>query len=398
MSPTDSRPGPLPTSGAPHKIFIVGVHDPSDAYPNVRYRVLGLVNSGKVAAREYGFALRWRPFARRRRWAASRLASITCTAFRAFRCHARAVAACVLHARSKPVYIPYPAPLLLCCLSFLPRSLRPGRIIADAFISLYDTAVSDRALLSGKSLPARLLRRIEQRGYRLADRVVTDTAMNAAHLTALFGLPAGKVVPLPLTIGEQIYFHVPYVPRTGPCTVLFIGTFVPLQGVDIIAQAIALLRDEANIAFRLIGYGQTGESVRNILEREDCRNYVWIEEWQDAADLAGEIRRADICLGIFGTTNKAQRVWPLKNYAYMACGRAVITGETTCALELISDADHAPFATAAIGDPAALAAGILSLARDATARTDYAQRARRFYEQHLANAASVEAILGELLR
>ena len=399
MSPADlnSRGSTALVSSACPRIIIAGVHDSSDAYPNVKYRVLGFHNAKGILVREYRYTFRWRPFACRRRSWWSRLASIVGMVFGAFFSHLRAVIACVLYARSESVYVPYPAPLVLFCLSFLPQPLRPGKIVADAFISLYDTMVFDRAMISGGGLPARLLRWMERRSYRFCDLVVADTEMNAAYLTQIFQLPAGRVIALPLAIGEQIYSYTPYIPHDGQRTVLFIGTFVPLQGTDVIAEAVSLLRNEPGIHFRIIGYGQTAESARESLERHACRNYVWIEEWQDAAALAKEIRRADICLGIFGATDKAQRVWPLKNYAYMACGRTIITGETNCARSLIRGTDRAPFATVPTGDPQALAAAILSLACDDAARTEYANLARGFYERHLANAISIDAILREML-
>ncbi len=400
MSSVDPTPQGVTTAAGITlpKIVIIGVHNCSDAYPNVKYRVLGLLNSEGISAQEYRYTFLWRPFSRRGRSTWRRLVTIVSAPLNAILSHLRAVAACVLHARSESMYVPYPAPLVLFCLSFFPRVLRPRKIIADAFISLYDTVVSDRTLLSDRGLPARLLHWIEQRAYRLSDLVVADTAMNAAYLTQLFRLPASKVVTLPLAIGEQVYSCTSYHARAGQCTVLFIGTFVPLQGAEVIARAVSLLRDEADVQFRIIGYGQSARSAREILENEACRNYVWMEEWQDATALAGEICRADICLGIFGTTDKTQRVWPLKNYGYMACGRPIITGDTACARELTRNADPAPFAMVPVGDPQALAAAIRSLAHDGAARIGYAHRARGFYEQNLAGVISIDAILKELLR
>ena len=59
-----------------------------------------------------------------------------------------------------------------------------------------------------------------------------------------------------------------------------------------------------------------------------CANVEWERGWQSAEALAAAIRAADICLGIFGAGDKAQRVWPLKNYSYIAVGRDLISDDT----------------------------------------------------------------------
>ena len=378
------------------KVVVLGVHESSEAYPNVKYRILGLIHTKGVSAREFRYTFRWRPFSRRRNTRWGRLLSYADFALNAILSHVRAACAGVLYSRSASAYVPYPAPLLLFFLSILPRFLRPKKIVTDAFISLYDTIVTDRALISARNPLSKMLFWMERRAYRISDLVVTDTALSAAYLTNLFRLPEGRVIALPLTIGEHIYSYAPYQAHTEQCTVLFIGTFVPLQGVDVIAKSILLLRGHPTIRFRIIGYGQTAESFRKIVEHDSCKNYVWIQDWQDAETLAAEIRAADICLGIFGTTDKAQRVWPFKNYFYMSIGRPIITGDTVCARELSRQVNPPPLVMTPTGDPKALAEAILSLAENVDACATYARNSRSFYDQHLSNAISVQAIVNEM--
>ena len=54
-------------------------------------------------------------------------------------------------------------------------------------------------------------------------------------------------------------------------------------------------------------------------------------------ELPNYIRKADLCLGIFGTTNKAQRVIPHKVFDYVACGAKVITERSPAICELYED-------------------------------------------------------------
>ncbi len=393
------KKGPSSNPVLARKVAIIGIHEASDAYPNVKYRILALLKAKEISAQEFRYTLRWRPYSNRnRRRQVPRMLSFFGFMLNAIWTHFRAVFACILHARKAYLYVPYPAPSVLFGLSFFPRFLRPRRIITDAFISLYDTVVVDRKLLSRNNILSRILWRIERRAYLLADVVVTDTAMNSRHLGKLFRLPEEKLVALPLAIGEQLFAYSPYQPLQGRCTVLFIGTFVPLQGTDVIARTVLLLCGQPNIHFRIIGNGQTAEMTAKLLDQVGSSHFEWVRNWQEAEVLAAEIRAADICLGIFGTTDKTQRVWPFKNYLYMASGRALITGDTECARELTRQADAAPFVMVPTGSPEALANAILRLASDAGLRLDCAKRSRNFYEQHLANTISTSALVEELLR
>ncbi len=372
-------------------LLIAGVHVKSDAYPNVKYKVEGLLAHPGLNAQEANFppALSLRFGQRRGRFAALG------TACRLGLAHLRALWAVARLAPGAALYVPYPAVFLVFLVSLLPRRWRPAAIHADAFISLYDTVVNDRALVKPGHPLARLLFAIERRAYRSADRVLVDTELNAQHMAHMFALPPGRVFALPLSINETIYAPLDYLPATDACTVLFIGTFVPLQGVDVIAQAIVLLRDQPQLTFRIIGNGQAAPEVAAILEAAQCRNVHWERDWQSAEALAAEIGQADICLGIFGAGEKAQRVWPLKNYAYMAVGRALITAGTPAARQLAGN-DPAPWVEVPPGDPAALAQAIAGLAADPARRLACARGAGQFYQDRLANRASLQALVDSL--
>jgi glycosyltransferase involved in cell wall biosynthesis len=198
---------------------------------------------------------------------------------------------------------------------------------------------------------------------------------------------------LPLSIDADSFQPAPYQPRGDSCTVLFIGTFVPLQGVDIIARAALVLESHRDVRFRLIGSGQTADAVGRIFANRRPANLEWITRWMDSESLAREIRDADICLGIFGAGAKTQRVWPLKNYAYMAVGRAIITGNTPQTRRMQQQADAAPFMTVPQGDPVALASAITELAGDPERRRQYAENARSYYEKHLSPKTALEQII-----
>ena len=105
-----------------------------------------------------------------------------------------------------------------------------------------------------------------------------------------------------------------------------------------------------------------------------------------STELASSIASADICLGIFGGGDKAQRVCPYKIYSYASVGRAVVTGSTEWLRAATADFGQVPFSGVSPMDSDALAVELVSLAADPCKRTAMAQRSRLFYEEFLQNS------------
>ena len=289
------------------RLLVLGVHLKSEGYPNVLYRLQSLANSGTFDVSEINHPM-WRTASRVRPGFSAKLGAL----FRAAWAHLVVVTRFLLYARSvRRVYLPYPAVFVLFALSYLPRRLLPEWIVADAFISLYDTIVVDRKLLAASSLLARALRWMEARSYRLANRIVVDTPQNAAYLCSMFDLPSAQVFAIPLSTNEtEFTLKAPLQPKPV-CTVLFVGTLIPLHGIAFILDAITRLAHRQDIVFRLVGDGQESAKIAALIETLGHR-MVWVNNWQSSAQLADEIANADICLGIFGEGNKTQRVCPFK--------------------------------------------------------------------------------------
>jgi glycosyltransferase involved in cell wall biosynthesis len=382
-----------PRKPTPPTLTILGVHIKSDAYPNVKYKVEQLLREKSLAVRELDFPL---PYIQRFGQQQSGVLGVFRRIGAAVRfgyAHVRAIIAAITLDRPRNLYIPYPAVFVLYLLSLLPARWRPDKMYADAFISIYDTVVTDRGLVSSRGAIARLLYSLERRAYQGADMIFVDTEINARYLSNTFNVDAARVMALPLSINEDVYTYQPYIAKSGRCNVLFIGTFVPLQGVEVIARTIAILHSARHIHFRLIGSGQTSGDVATILKSAGCTNVSWVQNWQSASALAEEIQKSDICLGIFGNNEKTQRVWPLKNYAYMATGRAIITGDTSAARTMLANCADKPFMIVRTGNPEDLARAITELAEDSDLRTRYATNSRLCYEKRLANSVSLKRLL-----
>lgn len=364
----------------------MGVHLDSEGYPNTRYRLRDIRGDDSFQLSEINVPM-WTDGTQSR----TDLFRLGRSAGRALFAHAAVICRFLFSKKPDRIYIPYPAVFLLFFLSFLPAGRRPRRVIADAFISLYDTIVNDRNLIKRESLFARLLKRIEKRAYHFADALIVDTPQNAQFLADLFGLPPSKLEAIPLSTDEIHFRTAPYRPKPGICQVLFIGTMVPLHGIGTILEAAELLADRPDIRFALIGDGQDGELVKSWMDARHS-TIEWERNWQTSEEIAQRIVEADICLGIFGAGAKTQRVCPFKIYAYAAVGRPIITGETAWVKEAVSDLAWQPFACVPVNDAKALASKIAELADQEALRNSLAENGREFYARRLSNHEALEKL------
>jgi glycosyltransferase involved in cell wall biosynthesis len=371
------------------RLLVLGVHSATEGYPNTLYRLQDLRRSDEFDICEINVPA-WQSGGYRlvRRFGLG--------ALRGFIAHARVIGRYLSGEASDYAYIPYPAVFILFLMSFLPRRQRPGRIVADAFISVYDTVVNDRGLLAPNDLRARLLLWIERRAYALADVTVVDTEQSATFFASIFDIAPAKVRAISLSTNEDDLSFAPYQAAVGKCHVLFVGTLVPLHGIETILAAIELLSGRDDIVFKIIGDGQGAPSVERAA-KDGKAGFEWDRQWQSSVQLAREIEKSDICLGIFGGGDKAQRVCPFKIYAYMSIGRAIITGQTEWAISADAVSPAPPFATVPVTDARALAAKIVELVDSPKLRESLARNGHEYYRAHLSNQKAMADLRDSLL-
>jgi glycosyltransferase involved in cell wall biosynthesis len=364
-------------------LLIWGVYQDSESYPNTRFRLQFLRNLATFEVREITAPSEMPAWSKRHILVRFAIACST-MAIANLRIFWRLL---TLGKRPDVAYIPYPAVPTLALLRLLPARVRPSRVVADAFISIHDTVVNDRKLLSPDSLLSKWLHWMESMAYRQADVLIADTQLNADFIASRFDLDPSRIIALPLSTDETNYQPMPYQPAGDHCTVLFIGTMIPLHGIETILEAAKLLEQEPNVRFRLIGNGQEASKVELAI-KQGANNLSWQKDWLSARELAAEITSADVCLGIFDHGDKGQRVCPYKIYAYSTVGRAVISAKTQWLESATHGLDYVPYYGVKAGDPCSLAEAVLQLTKDEALRRRYADDARKFYMDHLCNTIS----------
>ena len=220
------------------------------------------------------------------------------------------------------VVVPYMGQLDVLVIAPFAR-LRGVPVCWDMFLSIYDTVVHDRRMASEKGIVARALKGLEWCSCRVADAVFLDTPTHAARMARIFSVPEDRFAAIPVGAEPQAFPRRPKRDPDGSIRILFYGQMIPLHGIDIIVKAARSDRGRG-YTWHLIGSGQEQELVEDVLAADGASHIRW-DAWLPYHGLADAITRADICLGIFGASDKAASVVPNKVYQALLSGRSVIT-------------------------------------------------------------------------
>jgi glycosyltransferase involved in cell wall biosynthesis len=240
----------------------------------------------------------------------------------------------------------------------LARLLFPRRVpvVLDHLVGASDTG-RDRRLDGGPRQA--LLRLIDAAALRAATVIVVDTD---EHLAALPPRHQPRAIVVP--VGAPAAWLAAARPGgaaagaagAGPLRVVFYGLYTPLQGTPVIGAALGGLAGE-DVAVTMIGTGQDEAEAKAAAAGNTA--VTW-RDWVPAADLPAVVAEHDVCLGIFGTGDKARRVVPNKVFQGAAAGCAIVTSDTPPQRRVLDGAA----VLVPPGDPAALASALRRLAGD----------------------------------
>jgi glycosyltransferase involved in cell wall biosynthesis/SAM-dependent methyltransferase len=259
-------------------------------------------------------------------------------------------------------------------------------VVLDHLVGASATA-RDRRLDGGPRQA--LLAMIDAAALRAADIVVVDTE---EHLDALPGRHQSRAVVVP--VGAPSAWYAAARPAAGddapgPLRVVFYGLYTPLQGAPVIGAALARIAG-APIEVTMVGSGQDAAETRTAAAANHAVRWL---DWVPAAELPALVASHQVCLGIFGTGDKALRVVPNKVFQGAAAGCAIVTSDTA--------PQRRALAGGAIlvppGDPEALATALLRLAGDRAELARLRQQAQGLAQQQFAPERIVAPLAEQLL-
>ena len=262
-------------------------------------------------------------------------------------------------------------------------------LIFDPLISGWDKAVYERRKFLKTDRRALKLLKREQFMFSRADLLLADTTPHARFfIETLEGSP-DTVHVVPVGAEEVLFPQQPH-SNARQTEVLFYGSFINLQGPEVIAEAAALVPE---LQWTMVGNGPLLDTCRHLGRDLDNLRF---EEWLAYEALAARIGEAAILLGIFGSSPKAGRVIPNKVYQTLACGRPVITRWSDAYPEELMDNPNCGITFVPPGDPQALAEAVQKLAKPGVSFSNHCSQARDTYERHFSEKLVKRALLAAL--
>ena len=269
------------------------------------------------------------------------------------------------------------------------------RVVAfDAVLSLYETFVVDRQYYPIDSTAAWSLHLLDEIALQSSDVVIADTQAHAQYYTSEFRLSRARARTTYIGTDDSVFYPRPRRGRAETFVVGFWGGFIPLQGIENIVRAAKLVSGEPDIAFVLLGHGQTWNGIHSLAKTLNLSNLRFEPDWMSYEELADRVAAFDLCLGVFGANPKALNIIPNKAFETMAMRLPLVTADTPASREVLTNRDNAFLVP--VGDPEALADSILELKSNPELRHAIAIAGYSLFKERFTPAAIGRSFLDTL--
>ncbi|MDD3252105.1 MAG: glycosyltransferase [Lachnospiraceae bacterium] len=209
-------------------------------------------------------------------------------------------------------------------------------VVIDYYVSYYDMNVLDRQLYTCDSREGKSALMVDREAACLADTLVFLNQAESRYYLSVTECSqyAQKARIIPLVIEKHPKAKLQYYRNnTDTFNIVFCGTYVPLQGIQIIIDAMEILKQKyENIYLYLWGNKDTvRDSTKwqnQVKERklDDC--IYFLNEWDKDGYYKWCVENCSLMLGVFGESKKAYTVVPNKVVDALAFGIPLITGES----------------------------------------------------------------------
>ncbi|MEN8905171.1 MAG: glycosyltransferase [Clostridiales bacterium] len=245
-------------------------------------------------------------------------------------------------------------------LPFFGYKFKNSILIIDFFISVYDTFVNDRKVFTQQSIMAKAVFKLDVFTLKNPDYIITDTIEHSKYFINDLKADKDKIIVYYIEADKKIYNTNNYIKKeNGHFRILYFGSILPLQGIDIILNSIELIRNE-DIEFIIIGPLKYDKHLQ-LTERKNVKLVNWLTQEK----LAEEILNSDLCLaGHFNNfIEKAKRTIPGKAYIYNEMNVPMILGDNKANRELFNENQEKIFFVK-MGDSKALSEKIIEIYKE----------------------------------
>jgi len=232
---------------------------------------------------------------------------------------------------------------------------------------------------------------------------ITVASPGLGRLLAKRGVPPDKISVVHTWAFENTFFPAPPDPNAiremqseGRFTVLYAGNLGPLQALNTLIDAAALLRDKTGIQFVVIGTGQAEQALKTRASDLNLANVRFLPA-QPLSRMNAFNASADALLVHLRDIGLMRATTPSKTQVAMACGKPILMGVAGDAAELVESAGAG--LTFAPENPRAMADAVLQMYEmPADERRTMGANGRRFYETRMALRVGAERLSALIAR
>ena len=261
-------------------------------------------------------------------------------------------------------------------------------IVFDFYLSIYDVMCNDRKIYKPESILGRVTYWVEKKSLEKADYVIVDTQKLIDTLSKEYGVEKRKFVRVPLTINEENVKPVEAARYKEQFTVLYVGSYIPLHGTEVIVEAAHILQTQGDDTFFLmIGQGPDLEKCQELAKQYQLHN-IEFKGFMPLEELNYYYNTADINLGLFNSGERANSVVLNKTNDAFRVGKPHLTLATDAMQESFRDNEDIFF----VKDirPKTLAARIVEIKENPQLCEQVGKNALHSYETKLSNAKAKE--------
>lgn len=267
--------------------------------------------------------------------------------------------------------------------------LRRAKLVLDLRDLWPDEIVACGGAREG-SLAIRMIRALERAAYRAADWICCTTS-SLVDTVASRGVPRDRIMLLPN--GADLEVFRPLAPdnpvvRRYPFgdrfVVMYSGLLGIKHGLEVLLEAAALLREEPEILFCLVGTGPRRHLLEQMARDMGLNNLLFAGE-HPVEEVPFLLARADVCVSSLLPEPYLDKILSVKLFEYLACRKPVLavqSGESARVLE-----ESGGGIVVRPGDAHAAVEAIRSLRADPAIRRLMGARGCAYVERNYSRAA-----------
>lgn len=263
-------------------------------------------------------------------------------------------------------------------------------IIFDFYLSIFDMMCNDRKVYTPNSFLGKMTYSIEKKSLEKADIIIVDTQKLIDTLCDEYHIPKEKFVKVPLTINEDNVFPQVVKRYKEAFTVLYVGSYIPLHGTEVIIEASKILQEQGqDISILMIGQGPDLPKCQTLVNKYALKN-IEFKGFMPLSELNYYYNACDINLGLFTTGQRANAVVLNKTNDAFRVGRPHLTLATDAMKEAFEDNKDIFY----VQDIKAqtLADRIIEIKNNPQLLQDVAKNALKSYDEKLSNAKATQIV------